>query len=424
MFLVLGGCQGRGAGGERWYKGNLHTHTLWSDGDDFPEPVADWYRASGYHFLAISDHDILLEGERWISAAEIQRRLAQVAMDKYLSDPRWQAHTRGDRKEGTFQIRLRNLDELRARFEQPGRFILIPSEEISASAGKLPVHINATNIAELIKPRGGNTVREVMENNLRAVREQSARLNRPILPHINHPNFRYAITAEDLAAVVEERFFEVYNGHPLVNHLGDDKQPSVERIWDIANTIRLAHLKAPPLMGLATDDSHNYNRPGMSSAAPGRGWVMVRAGELTAEALIQAMERGEFYSSSGVTLRHIRFSPKQRTLEIEIEPDGDEAFMIQFIGTPRSFDLPGPDGAVPALVDNPRVGVVLATAHGLRARYRMTGEELYVRALITSTRPAANPVYKDQLQQAWTQPVGWEPALSIDEVSLQGNCGG
>lgn len=28
----------------QWYKGNLHTHTLWSDGDDFPEMVADWYR--------------------------------------------------------------------------------------------------------------------------------------------------------------------------------------------------------------------------------------------------------------------------------------------------------------------------------------------------------------------------------------------
>ena len=39
------------------------------------------------------------------------------------------------------------------------------------------------------------------------------------------------MTAEDLAAVVAERFFEVYNGHPGVNHLGNEKHPSVERIW-------------------------------------------------------------------------------------------------------------------------------------------------------------------------------------------------
>ena len=28
----------------RWFKGNLHTHSLWSDGDDYPEMIADWYK--------------------------------------------------------------------------------------------------------------------------------------------------------------------------------------------------------------------------------------------------------------------------------------------------------------------------------------------------------------------------------------------
>src|SRR5688572_875734 len=31
-------------GGPQWYRGNLHAHTLWTDGDDYPEMVADWYR--------------------------------------------------------------------------------------------------------------------------------------------------------------------------------------------------------------------------------------------------------------------------------------------------------------------------------------------------------------------------------------------
>jgi hypothetical protein len=46
----------------RWWKGNLHTHTLWSDGDDFPEMVVDWYKSRGYDFLALSDHNTLQEG--------------------------------------------------------------------------------------------------------------------------------------------------------------------------------------------------------------------------------------------------------------------------------------------------------------------------------------------------------------------------
>ena len=30
----------------RWWRGNIHTHSLWSDGNDFPEMIADWYRST------------------------------------------------------------------------------------------------------------------------------------------------------------------------------------------------------------------------------------------------------------------------------------------------------------------------------------------------------------------------------------------
>lgn len=36
----------------RYFKGNLHTHSLWSDGDDFPEMIADWYKTKGYDFFS------------------------------------------------------------------------------------------------------------------------------------------------------------------------------------------------------------------------------------------------------------------------------------------------------------------------------------------------------------------------------------
>lgn len=45
-----------------WYKGNLHVHTTRSDGERTPEEVADWYRAGGYHFLALTDHGVAWEG--------------------------------------------------------------------------------------------------------------------------------------------------------------------------------------------------------------------------------------------------------------------------------------------------------------------------------------------------------------------------
>ena len=43
----------------RWFKGNLHTHTLNSDGDSLPDEVVRWYRAHGYQFLVLTDHNFL-----------------------------------------------------------------------------------------------------------------------------------------------------------------------------------------------------------------------------------------------------------------------------------------------------------------------------------------------------------------------------
>ena len=49
----------------KWFRGNMHTHSLWSDGDDYPEMIASWYKANGYQFLVFTDHNVLLQGERW-----------------------------------------------------------------------------------------------------------------------------------------------------------------------------------------------------------------------------------------------------------------------------------------------------------------------------------------------------------------------
>src|ERR1041384_587661 len=66
----------------RWWKGNLHTHSLWSDGDDYPEMIVDWYKTHGYDFLALSDHNILQEGPAWLIATN--KTAALAALPKYL----------------------------------------------------------------------------------------------------------------------------------------------------------------------------------------------------------------------------------------------------------------------------------------------------------------------------------------------------
>jgi len=330
-----------------WFKGNLHTHSLWSDGNDYPEMIAEWYRTRGYNFLALSDHNTLSQGTRWMNVADADKRAGQDGIAPYRKrfGDAW-VETRTT-KEGALQVRLKPLGEFRHLVEQSGKFLLIQGEEITDSFEKKPIHMNASNLLETIKPQGGKSVSDTMTNNLIAVEEQAKKLGRPILTHLNHPNFGYGITAEELAMVTKERYFEVYNGHPSVHHLGDPAHASIERMWDIINTIRIGEMKQAPVAGLATDDSHNYFST--SGSSPGRGWIMVRSRFLTPEWIIHAMEAGDFYASSGVTLKDVRVSPESSTLELEIEPQKDAKYTIQFIGTLKGYDptrkaVPDQDG--------------------------------------------------------------------------------
>jgi hypothetical protein len=361
---------------------------------------------------------------------DVVARGGEQAVEKYLRrfGDEW-VEIRGTPGTGDHEIRLKPLGEFRKLVEEPGRFLMIQGEEISDRAEGLPVHLNATNLQELIAPLGGRTVVEAIENNLRAAEEQAKRTGREIFVHLNHPNWGYAITAEEMATVLREQFFEVYNGHPGINHLGDEHHPGTERLWDIANTIRLGQLAAPPLYGLATDDSHNHH--GEKGSRPGRGWIMVRAANLEAETLIQAIKAGDFYASSGVTLRDVRYDPETTLLQIDIEPDPGAQYTTQFIGTKSDFDptsAPRVDTEGKPIrstrIYSDDVGQVLATVPGTTPSFQLTGNELYVRAVISSTKPHHDPSFKDQRQQAWTQPVGWQERLNQDAEKAGADIGG
>ncbi|MGQ9574700.1 MAG: PHP domain-containing protein [Thermoguttaceae bacterium] len=420
LASLAAGAQGA-TGQTAWYKGNTHCHSFWSDGDEFPEMVADWYKSHGYHFLGLSDHNVLMHGEKWRDVHQKDRPIPQAVIDKCRQrfGDGW-VQTRGQGKQ--LQVRLKTLDEIRARLEEPGRFLMIESEEITGKCGKIEVHLNAVNLAELIEPQERDTVVETLRADLQAVQEQARRLGRPILAHVNHPNWRwFDISADDLAEAVEARFFEVCNASPGVNRLGAGKLPSTDRLWDIANTLRIARWKAPPLYGVASDDAHAYQQFVPEKGNPGRGWVMVRAKQLTAEAILEAMQRGEFYASTGVTLRQVRYDPERGTYSVQVDPQPGAHYTIQFLGTLASYDpatheIPVIDKEkrprTPVRGYSPDIGKVLRTVRGTRATYRLTGQELYVRAVVRSDQKMPNPPSgQGEYQEAWCQPVGWEKWL-------------
>jgi hypothetical protein len=391
----------------QWYRGNMHTHSHWSDGDDYLDMIALWYRARGYQFLVFTDHNVLADTERWIDVD--QSAGGREAFDKLKARFPEDVDERTSTS-GRLEVRLSTFHEVASRMNQPGRFLLIQGEEISDRFEELPIHLNVSNIQELIPPMTGRSVHETIQNNVRAAIQQRKRTGEPMVVHLNHPNFGYAVTAEDLMLIRGDRFFEVYNGHPRVFNAGDDVHASTDRIWDILLTRRLAEFHLPIMYGLAVDDSHNYHQSAKHHSNPGRGWVMVLAKELSVEALVDALERGDFYATSGVMLRRIEQSADELTVEVE-SVEG-ETYLIEFIGTRRGYD----SSSQPVLDKDGKevrttrryssdVGAVLATVPGTKGTYRFAGDEIYVRARVTSSAPLENPPVEGEPQRAWCQPV-------------------
>jgi hypothetical protein len=305
------------AGPTRWYKGNTHTHTLNSDGDSTPDEVVRWYREHGYQFLVLTDHNF---------------------------------HTRVD-----------GLNALHAADE---RFLVIRGEEVTSTANGKPVHVNGLDTARLVGAQTGaadSTVVDVLQRSVDGIRAASG------VPHINHPNFRWAMTTEDLQRVTNYKLFEIFNGHPEVNNVGGGGVPGLEEIWDrLLSTGTLVY-------GIAVDDAHVFKQPGNPAVAgPGRGWVMVRAAQLDPKALLAALERGDFYASNGVVLADVAANAKRVT--VTVAPQGTAKYRVQFIGNG---------------------GRVLNEVPDVSASYTITGEEGYVRARVLDSNG----------HTAWTQPV-------------------
>ena len=151
---------------------------------------------------------------------------------------------------------------------------------------------------------------------------------------------------------------EIASGHPYVNMYGP---PPVEAMWD-----RLLD-KGRRVYGVAVDDSHHLKRPWDTDVAlPGKAWVVVRA-ERDAKSILAALERGDFYASTGVELEDVSGT------KVQVREKNKARYRIQFIGSG---------------------GRVLQESEGTSATYVPRGDEGYVRVKVIDSNG----------RMAWGQP--------------------
>jgi hypothetical protein len=318
LLVAIGSVtSGRQPAGEtlHWYKGNTHTHTLNSDGDSTPDEVVRWYREQRYHFVVMTDHNVVTP-----------------------------------------------VDGLNALHAAAERFLVISGEEVTdSSADKKPVHLNLIGGDGFVAPQGGATPAEALRRNVAAMLVAKGVIS------INHPNFGWALTADDLLSGKGADALEIANAHPQVNNGGGGVSPNTEALWDAMLTAGIT------IYGAASDDMHQLKQPWSKAAArPGQGWIVVRAPHLTAVAILAAMRRGDFYASTGVELTDVQATPQRVTLAIQER--SSSRYAVSFIG---------------------RSGRVLKAVSAAPYQYDIVGNEGYVRAKVTDSNGLA----------AWTQPV-------------------
>ena len=326
------------------YKGQLHCHTTNSDGTDAPATVVQKYIAAGYDFMTITDHNY-------------------ITPDPNAGDIVWMGNSYEDthNNAGYQHMNVYNADAVLGR---------VSMYETSNTPTTLVQHF----------VKHGNAVLSY---------------NHPEYPAVYASDF----TLENLPVGIS--LVEVFNGtiqtlcgtvasvadlpaqayyHDMYDCTGDGKryinnsytynspnwQATTASANPDGNLDRGFHLMLDAghkVFCNAVDDYHRGDN------MFNRGWVVAFANERSAGSIWNAILNGCSYASTGVTLTDVRV--EDGLIELAIA-DGESA-VTKFIG---------------------RGNTVLATVSGAAARYQITGDEGYVRAMVTIGR-----------SKAWTQPV-------------------
>ena len=281
-------------GGGNWYRGNTHTHARFSDSNDVNDvpAIAGWYKAAGYDFLTLSEHNNNLAAKKVFGHDE-------------LTTP---------------------------------TFLMMRGLELSKSRHTLAFGINTFIMGE-------DSLQDAVTRTLDAGG----------VPILNHPQAPI-VSAASFIATKGLNHFEVFNG-------GRPQHTAAsEKLWDEV----LSAVNGRTVYAVAADDNH-YKQSNV-----GRGWIMVKAPALTAEAILDNVRSGNFYATTGIILADYQVNSASNRIDIGISSQNGDS--IAFIG---------------------KSGVVLSTVHARNGTYQMKSGDYYVRAKITNADGKA----------AWTQPV-------------------
>ena len=242
----------------QFYKTNMHCHTDISDGVQTPEQVKELYKSNGYSAVCFTDHEVLIGHKDLCDPDFVALHGYEVAIKKDLA-----AHTAYFMPVYHFNMIAKSQDNLvMPRFFKENPSYPGNSREWSEKYAQYSDTIETTRYDM-----------EWLNEYLKGVSEGGFLIN------YNHPQWSLH-NVNDYLGLEHLHSIEVINGGCI--GLNDNTSLHYEQL------LRAGHRLAPT----GGDDNH---RPGGTLIA----WTMIKAEELTYDALIAAYERGDCYASEG-----------------------------------------------------------------------------------------------------------------------------
>ncbi len=285
----------------RTYRGNLHLHSTRSDGAYAPGDAVRAYRARGYDFVCLSDHEVYFNADAYDRPDFLVLAGYEMACEMSRRETGQQYHVHGLLDPSLRPARPFNHDEAHAK----------------------PAYRNLATVQAMID-------------------EMHRRGNALVMNHPDWSRNRF----EDLLHLDGYFAIEIYN------HQCEVAEASGYALswWDYLLQ------RGRRVFGVAADDAHRGPMDTAVSEFFG-GWVGVQAERFDQREIVRALVEGRSYSSQGPEIHDLRVEDGE--LRVQCSP----VRFIRFIPYPavgRSFS--NPDGSP------------LETA-----RYRLQGDELYVR---------------------------------------------
>lgn len=240
-----------------FYKVNLHTHSNLSDGKWSPEEIKEWYKEHGYSAVAITDHDLFVPHNELTDESFVMLNGFELGMhtEKYGRVKCCHICLVAKDENNTYPVCLHRTEYMFGNTPKNAHLMKFEEDQPDTEREYSPEFFNS------VYKKG---------------REKG------FFVTYNHPGWS------------NEQFeqyshYEGMNAMEIYNHGGDDYSP--QAYDDFLK-------QGKHIFCIASDDSHN------SDKSLG-GFTMIKAEKLQYKAITDALEKGDFYSSTGAYIDEI-----------------------------------------------------------------------------------------------------------------------